>query len=197
MSDNFELTRLQSRIYRAKHLPTGQVFELRGKQGVHYWTAHEVIDDKAKDTVFADNWVSKKQLLPEIEKKLGARKAKEARAQAKKKAQQELLQRAKGPKRIKPYVYAQLKKQIKSSTETLLLAVATGQRFIMRYEGKSEGYRINFQSAEHDSWGGGKQAICRGMPSEEAALLELYYYLDVDITPELEEDYQRKCFVKS
>lgn len=190
MSEKFEITRLQTRAFRAKHLATGRLFELRGKQGVHYWTAHKVEKDVVNKNIYLDNWQSKKLLLEDLDNQIMREVAIAARERELLRAKLEaakLAREKKGIERFRPEVYAELKRKAVNRVQTLLYAPQSQEKFTMFNNGK-DGYRI-------EPFEGG-QPICTGMGSEEEAILELYYYLDVDIRPETFQTYRDNCFRK-
>lgn len=191
MTEKFEITRLQTRAFRAKHLASGQIFELRGKQAVHYWTAHKVEKGVVSKNVYLDNWQSKKKLLEDIDAQIMKIQEREnaaaAARYAQRKARAAKLAR-KGLHRFRPQVYAKLQRKKLTEHSILLYAPGTEEKFLMSWG--ADGYRIDFQPEQ-------KQPICTGMSDENAAVLELYYYLDVDLTAENRQDYLDNCFRKS
>lgn len=193
MSNHFEVKYIQPRMYHARHKETGQRFELRGRQGVHYWEAHKMHKDTVDRHIYLDDWQSKKKLLEALHQKIMQdvnkttieRKNKEARKQAWKRYWAKKYHIS-DKTRFRPYEYAELKKKRLKGNKVLYLAPATGERFIMQK--KADGFYIWF---EDDPKG---QMICMGMDTEQAALLELYFYLDVPLEDHGYKDYKETCF---
>jgi hypothetical protein len=194
MSEAFETTRNATRLFQATHLASGQKFELRGKQGVHYWEARKIEKGVVSKYVFLDDWQSKKRLLENLDKKIMQELQKDAQLAEYKKQQtraaKESLERMRGNRgseRFRPQIYAKLQRKTVNRAQTTLFAPESNEKFTLFDNGK-DGYRI-------EPFAGG-QPICTGMTSEDSAILELYYYLDVDVTPENYQEYRDQCFRK-
>lgn len=200
MSKIWKVERLQARQYRATHVATGKQFEVRGKQGVHYWAAYEVQKDVVSKYIYHDNWQSKKLLLQELDEKLRADEIRAAerqkREEAKRKAWEEYLASKIIRQRIKPEVHQKIGKRKLNRNTWQIKVIETGQLFLLYNDGYHDGWRITFNSPEEDDFGDGTQPICIGMQDEKSALLELYYYLDVPLNPETRAQYREECFIE-
>lgn len=194
MSDTFISKRIQSRQYHVTHVASGRRFELIGKQGIHYWIAREITQKKKKKElvdvvskfIFADDWQSKKKLLVTIDEmiieegekqRLIALKARKLR----KKHAAEAEVRKYRTVRFKPEVYAKLTKKKLSARKTKFFA-ETGEEFLMEHS--SAGYTVTLD--------GSIQPIALEMRTEQEALLELYFYLDIPLTED--SNYRKECF---
>lgn len=180
MSEAFNIERIRTRLFRATHLASGQEFELRGRQDVHFWSSHRIEKGIASKHVYTENWQSKKLLLVELNTKIlqeMQRAARLAQLEIQKNESLRIRAESRGITRYKPEIYAELKRKLLVKGRTLLFAPKTNERFILYNIGK-EGYRIEFETKQ-------KQPICTGMATEDEAILELYYYLDDGDDPQL------------
>lgn len=186
----FFIRRVKARQYVCRHLRTKRRFELRrASQTNQQWSAYEMTDKGLSKNHFVTSRKSQKDLLDQIDKRIEAQE-REAHLQW-------LKDNPPPPppsfQRIKPFKYAALKKK-ELAPDKILYQSESGEKFLMVQ--KKDGWYC-----ENTSLKGKKgyvyQDIASGMPSKDAALLELYYYLD---TPEEEmssEDwitYRKECF---